>query len=533
MLKNKDAKLKPSKKNGIPAMLLGVLIGLGATGAVGGIDYAVTYNQGETYMPFSEVVQFCDDLDLNTSYFSYEQSPNKQNTRAVFPKDGIKLNIFIDNLTEEQKNDMQRAVDDLNAIFKVIRPENKFILELNPSLGDKINKYNIDLYEMPEASSDKTAGQWNPGYKAHNKNGLITYHSKIEIKRAFLNYNCFLHEIFHHLGFGDAYTNLEALDSYTIMMDANLRSKHMHKNDVALLVARYGDYSTPEKKQELINYINNYESQQDWYEEYKVNADRLADKLADNLKIDRSEIEFDLAGKTYIKHTSNSLDLKQSYNMISFDNQKMTDESMEIALKTSSDNISSSYNQSSYFQFLDTIDGINYTDILEPTIYCEVNGSLYVVSETPPIAIGKLASAQDIIEYVNVQHRWEQSDSSTLISEIADTSFNNLSNYIPNVEKTISSGDKLKLYNEDLGEITIDKKATIKGANLNFAYYKGGIFIPISSYDAIFIFPDYYNNYIYIKADRMGSNVKYTFYTLKNADEVSVSTQNQDIDNDL
>ena len=107
MLKNKHSEYKLAKKKKIPAPLLGVLIGISAFAALSGTDYAVSYYQGENYMPYSEVVQFCDELDVNMSYFTYETSPKKQNTRAVFPKDGIKLNIFMKNLTEEQKNDMQ------------------------------------------------------------------------------------------------------------------------------------------------------------------------------------------------------------------------------------------------------------------------------------------------------------------------------------------------------------------------------------------------------------------------------------------
>ncbi len=521
MLKNKDLRVKPARKHKIPAALLGVMIGLGSVGTVGGIDYAVTYFQGESYMPYSEVVQFCDDLDLNTSYFSYEASPNKQNTRAVFPKGGIKLNIFLDNLTEEQKNDMQRAVDDLNAVFEVIRPENKFILELNPSLGDKINKYNVDVYEMDEDVLEGTGGHWVSGYKAHNKNGLVSYHSKIEIKRQFLNYNCFLHEIFHHLGFGDAYNNLEALDSFSIMMGAELQSKHMHRNDVAILAARYGDYSTPEKKQALIDYINSYESQQDWYKAGKKTANALVDKLATNMKVDKSEINFDLSGKTYI-YEPVTFDAKHEYNLISFDKQKMQEEDIGLSMTSTPNNITTTYTQSESMQFLDNIDGIYYSDtFLGSSIYCEVNDTLYITNDLSSIKLGKLASAQDIKEFEEHKKNWQQSDNSSLTRELVDTLYPTIDKYIPNVDKKITSGENLKLYDETLGEITIGKKVTIKNSDLAFEYYKGGIFIPLSSYDSIFIFPDYFGNYSYIKASRLGSNVKFTFSTLKPLDNSS------------
>ena len=532
MLKNKQAKYKPAKKHKIPAMLLGVMIGLGSFGTIGGIDYAVTYYNGEDYMPYSEVVQFCDDLDLNMSYFSFETSPQRQNTRAVFPKEGIKLNIYIDNLTEDEKNDLQRAVDDLNAVFQVIRPENKFVLEFNPSLGDKLNKYYIDVYEMPEEIEEGIGGDWNPNYQAHNKNGLVSYHSKIELKRSVLNYNCFLHEIFHHLGFGDAYIKIDELDTFSIMLGADVQSKHMHRNDIAILAARYGDNSTPEKKQALIDYINSYESQQDWYKEYKQKADELVDKLATSLKIDKSEINLDLAGKTYIKKPV-SFDAEKSYNMISFDKQKMEQESIGIKMKYDSNEITTSYFQSGFSQFLDDIDGIDYAEtVLGTSIYCEVDGTLYLVSQTPPIAIGELASLQDVKDYEAAKLKWQQEDSSTLTRELVETLFTNLDKHIPMTDKKITSADNLKLYNETLGEITIGKQVTIKGYNYAFEYYKGGIFIPTLQYDAIFIFPDYNNNYIYIQASRMGNYVKYTFSKLEPMDKTA-SVQSHDIDNEF
>ncbi len=532
MLKNKQGKFKPAKKNGISALLLGVMIGLGSIGAIGGIDYAVAYNQGPTYMPYSEVVQFCDDLDVNMSYFSFENSPSNQNNRAIFPKDGIKLNVYVDNLTEEQKADMQRAVDDLNAVFKVIRPENKFILEFNPSLGDKLNKNNIDVYEMTKSDSEETAGQWNQGFRAHNKNGTTYYHSSIEIKRDFFNYNCFLHEILHHLGFGDAYKNLEALDSYSIMMDANLQSKHMHRNDIAILAARYGDYSTPEKKQALIDYIDSYESQQDWYKEYKEVADVLIDKLATDLKIDKSEINYDLAGKTYIYNVT-SFGADKSYNMISFDKHKMEHDTIEISMSTNSNDITTSYTNSGFFEFLDEIDGIEYSDsdTLGTSIYCDVNGTLYRASQVPPVAIGKLASEQDIEEYKATKTRWAQNDNSSLIRELADALYPSIINHIPKVDQKISSGDNIKLYNETLGEITIGDKVTTKNGKFAFEYYRGGIFIPLSSNDAIFIFPDYFGKYQYIKASRFGSTVRLSFETLSPLN--AATSQNIDIDKEI
>lgn len=535
MLKNKKAKLKLAKIDALTATLIGAWVGLGAIGIIGGTDYAVTYFQGESYMPYTEVVQFCNDLDVNTAYITHETRENRQNTRAAFPKDGIKLNVYVDNLTEIEKSDMQRAVDDINAIFKVIRPANKFILEFNPSLGDKINKYNVDIYEMQEGetSSDHVDGFWDPNYSIPNKNGLVSFHSKIKIKRDALTYNVFVHEILHHLGLGDAYTKFDKVDTFSIMMGSNTESKHIHRNDVALLVAKYGDYSTPEKKQALIDYINSYESQQDWYKEYKEIADALADKLATSLKIDKSEIEFDLSGKTYLYEPVN-FDTKCSYDMISFNKQKMTQESIGITMQSLSDHIETNYSEYGFTKYCENIDGINYFNTaIGSSIYGEVNGDLYVVSQTPPIKVGKLASEQEVEEYKNLKQKWQQNDNSSLTHDVIDALFPTIDKYIPKTDKKITSADNLKLYNEKLGEITIGSKLTIKGQEMPFEYYKGGIFVRISQFDSIFIFPKMNDDYYYISASRFGTSVKFNFSTLNQQEKETSSAQEKDIDAEI
>lgn len=493
---------------------LPVLISASATIAFMATDYLIVYMQGETYMPQKEVANFCRELNLNTNYFSYQQDTplEEANARAAFPgKKGIKINVYIDNLTKEEKDELQKVVNDLNEVFQVIRPANKFILDFSPSLLDRINKYNIDLFELEEkdksaSQNTDTVGDWRPNYIVHNKNGQTTYHSQIRLERGFISYQNFMHEIFHHLGFADAYSLSEdLLDAPTIMLNYNSNLNHLNKGDVALLAAKYGDYSTPEKKQALIDYINSYESEHEWYKEYEKQIDELIDKFVTDKNIDKSKLNFDLSGKTFI---DNSVVLADSimYQQYSFNNQKLNHDTFILSASPTSDKLAPILTLQKSTDYAENINGITMVEKSEPHIYFSVDDTLYHVYSKYALTVGKLVSPEEAQHFDELKRDCTDANEETLLQKMIDEIYPELGQYIPQTDRQISS--PLKLHNATIfGDIIIDDK-TITIGNNTYLYlkYKNGIYVPVSTSEVYFIFPDENNKYKYIDAKRLFGN---------------------------
>lgn len=221
-----------------------------------------------------DVYAFYAAYNVNSSYSETGQS-SQFSRLSVIPDKPIKFNILMKNLTEEEKSNLQRSIDELNSIFKVINPAYQFELDLDPNFFDTLDPYNVDVEYMTEEEikNDENALAFHKGnYIRRGKNGTQGYCSIIKFKPGCITASTFTHEILHHLGLGDAY-KVENLFLPSIMQSGD--DKQIRKNDIALLVARYGDYTDEQKKAELLEYIEKYEESQDWYK----NMSQLASEL--------------------------------------------------------------------------------------------------------------------------------------------------------------------------------------------------------------------------------------------------------------
>lgn len=220
--------------------------------------------QNELTASGGDISSFHQEIDVNDLYASLQGDGSL--TRLTIQKGRpVKFNILMDNLTDEEKAVLQSSIDEVNAIFKVINPDYKFELNFDANAIEKFDPYNVDVRyfangELPEKSD--VLGQYSTGSTLNCKNGKQGYGAEICIKRGHVTSGVFLHEVLHHLGLGDAYRNYYAKVA-SVMQTGEA---HIRTNDVALLVAKYGDYSTSKKYKELVEYITHYEENQPWFE---------------------------------------------------------------------------------------------------------------------------------------------------------------------------------------------------------------------------------------------------------------------------
>ncbi|MBO5022634.1 MAG: hypothetical protein J6C53_04100 [Clostridia bacterium] len=224
--------------------------------------------QNDLPASYDDISSFHQEVDVNYLYSSLQGDGSL--TRLTIQKGRpVKFNILMDNLSDDEKAVLQSSIDEVNEIFKVINPDYKFELNFDANAIEKFDPYNVDVRyfangELPEKSD--VLGQYTTGKTFSNKNGAHGYGAEICIKRGHVTSGVFLHEVLHHLGLGDAYRNYYAKVA-SVMQTGEA---HIRTNDVALLVAKYGDYSTSEKYKELVEYITHYEESQPWFEvDYK------------------------------------------------------------------------------------------------------------------------------------------------------------------------------------------------------------------------------------------------------------------------
>ncbi len=250
---------------------------------------------------YDNISSFYQTVDVNTYYDSLQG--NGALSRLTIQKGRpVKFNILLDNLTDDEKAVLQSSIDEVNAIFEVINPDYKFVLNFDANEIEKFDPYNVDVRYFSKdelIGKDDVLGEYNTGRTVHSQNGEHGYGAEIRIKRGHVTSGVFLHEVLHHLGLGDAYTNYYAKVA-SVMQTGEA---HIRTNDVALLVAKYGDYSTSEKYQELIKYITSYEENQPWFEVDYEKQREYAQSLLEILPeygISLDEINFNIVQNGYV-----------------------------------------------------------------------------------------------------------------------------------------------------------------------------------------------------------------------------------------
>lgn len=222
-----------------------------------------------------DIDRFCEKYNIDTSYANLKihKPLDLYRASASYIKP-IKLNIKID-LSDEEKQILEDSVKELNSVFDVINPNYQFVIDYTPDILDLIDPHYIDVQYLDKQfesfANIKGGYMVNAGYL--NLGGYNFIAGELHIRKGEIQQNFILHELMHHLGFGEAYVQgaFGTVAGYVTETPTIMAGKddimHLTKNDVALLAAKYGDYTTTEKENALVEYVMNYEQNQLWYQE--------------------------------------------------------------------------------------------------------------------------------------------------------------------------------------------------------------------------------------------------------------------------
>ena len=306
-----------------------------------------------------DIYDFYIEHDVHTSY---SQSDGLASRLAIIENKPVKFNVLID-VTDEEKAEMQKSIDEINEIFKVINPAYKFELNFSPSFFDKQDPYNVDISYMSksdEVSKPNTLAYFDANEIVKSKNGYTPLNSEIRFRKGCITRRTFTHEIGHLLCVGDAYLEDEASEVPSIMHN---NEPHIRKNDVALWAGKYGDYSTEEKEQKLVEYIENYEKNQDWYQEEFQTATSLVGQmktiLQETYPDNADEIFFNFEDQIYVKSASKYLYYYENEIAIIRKNT-LNISSLFISDKIDNNSFNSKKTNKIYSVYMSTIDGVRY-----------------------------------------------------------------------------------------------------------------------------------------------------------------------------
>ncbi len=253
--------------------------------------------------------------------------------------DTIKLNIAIDDLSGEQIADMQAVVEEFNFIFSIINPKYKFKLNFDPTVADYLNPGNITVKGYTDLGlllfeSKLGNVHWTLPY--FNKTGVSSMYQIINLKYQHEKCNMrdvFAHELLHCLGVGDAYILDEDIDVPSIMN----HSAFLRKNDIALLVSKYGDYSTPEKEASLKIFIENYEQNTPQGQKIMGQQETLYKEFIQHIEkhpeLANKNISFEIPEKLYIINPGFGVNYLLC-DMSEIDNDKYVDSYYDISQTT-------------------------------------------------------------------------------------------------------------------------------------------------------------------------------------------------------
>ncbi len=251
----------------------------------------------------SEAEQFWKELGIDTDYSSYTKDGERNYTftRQSVPSQPIKLNMCME-LTEELKENYTAAVGQLNDIFKVINPAYSFDINFSPSEEDLKYRINVDVHIMNAAEEEKAkkidaAGWWDGMHYIYhyNESGWekSTCCSEIKIRKdCIADIEVLIHEMLHHLGLGDGYI-LENKDQLSASIMNN--NAYITRNDVGLLAGLYGEYSTPESKAKLVDFVNNFENNRNLLPKDETLVQGYLKEICNRFSVSESDINFDIS----------------------------------------------------------------------------------------------------------------------------------------------------------------------------------------------------------------------------------------------
>ena len=468
-----------------------------------------------------EILAFYEEVDADTSYMNRQSSNTSvvpfdtRQTRLSPSEAPIKINILEDGVQERVKNEFRQAVQDIDDIFDVINPAYNFEIQFEPTEDDIEAPNNIDVSFMTEADKEKQPkadGFWQGNTYLKNEYGTTTSYSIIKVREESTrligrSYSILSHEIFHHLGLGDAYLVDDYVTANTIMLG---NQDHIRKNDVALLAGKYADYSTPEKMESLKAFIDTYEDSQKWKQEeeekHRPTTDELKKLLAE--KVAPEDISFDIEGK-YVFEYQNAF-LGQGYKIMDVKRDTFRNcESYNFSFKPSNSKTSKGFirqdSQSGpYCMRFDNINGIPF----DGQYYFKVKDKLYSTfkynDEWSYTYEGQSASSEAYDTAKTLIDKFRGSDDAELLDYIVKTKYPKLAEIKPDKQLFVKVADAygLRLFRDDEmfifngGYINIAETLVREGSNFvgtgimwRYAYLNNGIYIQ-SDTEAKFFYYD-------------------------------------------
>lgn len=439
---------------------------------------------------------FYAEQSVHTSYSSFTE--NQSLARLTVQKGKpVKFNILMDDLNNEERQDLQGSINELNSIFAVINSDYKFVLNFNPSFFDKLDPYNVDVSYMSEneANSSLSLAFYQRNLTIPSRNGEQGYGAKIKFKKNQVNKHNFTHEILHHLGLNDAYLKPEAESVPSIMHN---NEPNIRTNDVALLVGKYGDYSTEEKKVELIKYIANYEQNQSWYKERIELAKQKAEYFKNTIVSSNGEnnVVFDFTSIAPYSVSTNCSVENQSYSSLHFTNNALIRKTVEVDYKINNNNqlvVNKEIKSSS-----DPIVWVNgvamqqNSNSQEFVFYHYYKGDIYKTTATNIVWLStkfaKTCSEEDFEKTKNFQNKYETSNSSEIIESLIENISNdidlNAKDFDLNEFKdsSFSFKNSTLYFQEGVDKIYLTNEKSTEKLN----YFYAGPFILLGNNDIIF-----------------------------------------------
>lgn len=305
-----------AKKNNIPKLAFSKRIKnalskplIYLTGLVAGISSTMVCTSCSKEViddPYADAVyQFYEDVGAHTSYASQKKDSV---FRAEKIDDGIiKINVQLNAFSEEERTTLQNVVDEVNDVFENINPDYNLQINEKPTKEDLTHSQYIDLVELTKEDA-KSSGALEGGLQAKwsREKGKRTWtvnDAILMIKRDKFTDNILTHELLHYFGLGDAYqsANVYGIQSpVRTIMSAHGQNNYIRENDIALLAGLYGDYSTGEKKDALVDYIENYEENKKWYQALQDQAQECLEKAkllaSQKLSVSEEELDFNVTG---------------------------------------------------------------------------------------------------------------------------------------------------------------------------------------------------------------------------------------------
>lgn len=309
--KSKRQDVKDFIKNEVLPRAVGGLIGLSISTALVVAPLQIALRSFVNDLPKISVTDSAiDELEIDDEIVW----KLNEKTRFVFPRNGkITINMDID-LTDEEKNVIDEALEEANTILHLVDDDYELKAEYNKNKFKKLYSITVSDGDLDEA----VLGNYRDDFSYYTLKGEGIYsgianldmdkiRSDEEIAAAKLK-NTFLHEVFGHgiARMSDAYkvvdengkeiypklTLLEASDSYAL---ENSSLPIIYDVDIKNFLAKYGKDMTEEKAEAL---INEYKDNSKMYAGFRAELQSVKDNIVETFKtkyfktIDVDKIQF-------------------------------------------------------------------------------------------------------------------------------------------------------------------------------------------------------------------------------------------------